>query len=125
MLSFRNHVLDRKDRYTVEYNVGVWTQPNIPNTKLFCFNSLDTLIEYKNRIINNFDYETPPFKYFECEVCNPSTEPIDICHLVSVEYIDLFYKFIDDADDDYHVCPPYGTISCDKIKLLTEIQLDR
>lgn len=110
----------------VEYKVGEWVYPKIPNSRLIVFDDLKYIRRYiltESLIFKvSLDIETKyrlieGYKIFECKV----EDPIRIDRLSFGNY-SWMAKFWENGQQSM-INAPIGTIGAKSVKLLEEIQL--
>lgn len=109
------------DEYCVEYLIGQYVSPNIPNTKLMVFDNLKDAIHFKDDLIDK-----NLIQIFSCGIKGkcihaPFAEYIFDIEEVIRQYIK--YKKQHKGEGLYKKgLAPKGTVFCNQVKLLKRIQ---
>ena len=123
-------IIARQAVALVIYSINKWAKPNIPNSKLFTFNSLSNAKEFVASSLTWLSLSDAtkgdPVLIYECEVKNPTVQK-----WISVTWdFDRFWKRCKDGRPfppfplrlyEYLRYAPIGTYTCDAVKLLKEI----
>ena len=99
------------DELSTEYKINKWVEPKLKGTKLFVFDTLKHAREWSGSI-----------QIYKCEIKNPGRRLFILCGMINVleitENVENFWK--NKKRSKYS--PPKGTIVCDAVKLIEEVQ---
>lgn len=101
----------------LEYKVGEWVYPKIKNSNLFCFGDL----LHAHRYISYGDELEDHTQIFRCEVLNPSSKGYWTGTSFDMDSL-LEYIARGEKEDISSHSLVEGTVFCDAIRLLEEIQ---
>jgi len=130
LYSYAKYNIDLIDKsLCVHYIVDQWVYPNVKNTKLMVFKTLEDLQNFLNEDLDEQD----GYKIYECEVINPTNKSIFISVKSAIYYWgDILIKLnkcmrLKNKGKKYlHLCqePPKGTVFCSAVKLTKEVEVD-
>lgn len=99
----------QNEKFIIQYKIGEFVKPKIPNSQLFVFNSLEEAQQWHMRGL----------RLFECEVKNPRKAKICPVWLPMEE----FWKLIKNKKKTVRHCMDTQYMrGCDEIKLTKELQ---
>lgn len=104
---------ESRNSYSVEYKLNEFVTPNVTGTKLYVFDNVDNAKRFAGLC------ET--VELWECEVINP--RKCATLAYVLENSINKFWKLKRAHKKINAICKqsPYGTISCDAVKLLRKV----
>lgn len=96
-------------KQAIQYKVGEWVAPIIPNSKLFVFGSFEMAVNFHG-VGNN------AFRIFECEVGNPIVQKYIWWYSDEHQY-EKFWQ----GCFEHNIPAPTGSFGADKVKLVKEV----
>jgi hypothetical protein len=112
--NFRPTLDHTKFGLSLEYKIGEWTYPIIPNSRLYCFKFIDDAYHFRN--LNNTDN----FVY-KCEVKNPARLIKYIGSVADPEKAVKFWKSKKNKEHCIWENIPQGTYTASAIKLIERV----
>jgi len=106
---------DKERLFSVEYEIGKWSEPKLKGSRLYFFKSIELARKF------SFNLVISGIKIFECETQNPSRVSMlgDLSCLNSFWNAKLLHKKMNRAYKMFDV--PVGTYSASRIKLLRKV----
>lgn len=106
-----------RNDFSVVYYTEEWTAPVKEGTRLFCFDSLESA-----KYFIRYRFRKSEIKIYECEVKNPGI-PKFLSSSLSATYFNKFWNSKKKKKSaEWKKRAPEGTVSCDAIRLIKEVQ---
>jgi hypothetical protein len=110
----------------VQYRIGKWSKPTIPNSKLFCYKSKRMAKEFV-KTCESLGPRSGSFKVFECKVKKPKVTKALVSGMVAPGH--MFFYWNASVDKFQRNGPPTGYfrgsigvhVRADEIKLIKEV----
>lgn len=111
----------------VQYRIGKWAKPTIPNSKLFCYKSKRTAKDFIKACMSIGSSRSKSFRVFECKVKNPKVTKDPVSAMAVPGH--MFFYWNASVDKEYCNKSPtgYGTgsigvhVRADAIKIIKEV----